>query len=343
MAPIRKAFTIVELLVVMAIIALLISLVIVSLRGVKRAANRTDSLNSLRNMVLAYNSYSTDNRNTLMPGYLDETTRNYLGITAKLEGGIELQGFSGDLCDAGSYVWRLAPYLSHHWQMVMTDYHSSELMGYLLNREFTPDGLGIYGPGTAAWPTELGISAVPSFGLNSIFVGGDAYHGGPDAITRNPWTPIDPNDVLAATKYTQVKNPAKLIVFGSTRYYADQSLFYPPPPGVTAPVADPTMGYCELRAPFLPVSGGGWERHWHLEGAQVVDDGGNLYSNGGGVPVGRWGDDNFLAAMLDGSTAAEKLTALGAPSSLNHNDPNNFAAMQRIMSRWSPFVIAPFE
>ncbi|UCD76144.1 MAG: type II secretion system protein [Phycisphaerales bacterium] len=342
MPPIRKAFTIVELLVVIGIIALLISLVIVSLRGVKLAANRVDSLNSLRGIVLAYNSYSTDHRSTLMPGFLDEAALNNLYVGAELEDGIALNQCGGGLCDASSYVWRLAPYMGHQWQTVMTDYHSAEVTAYFLNREFSTDGSGIYGFGSATWPTQLGIGAVPSFGLNSIFVGGDSYHGGPTAVSRNPWMPTDPNDVLAATNYTEVKNPAKLIVFGSTRYYADQSTFYDYD-NDTAPVNDPIMGYCELRPPFIPLGPDTWERHWHLEGALAVDDGGSMYSNGGGVPVGRWGDDDFLSAMLDGSTAVEDLTALGAPAGFDHNYAPNAAAMQKIMSRWSPFVTAPFE
>lgn len=329
MPAIRKAFTVVELLVVMAIIALLVTLVMASLHGLRSAANRTESLNAVRGLIMAYNTYSTDANGNLMPGFMDQDALNLLSINAKLRDGTRLTACAGDVCDASSYVWRLSPYMDYNWLPVVNDYRSKQAIARF-EQEVNIDE--VYGLGSANWPTELGVGAVPAFGLNSIHLGGDSYHGGAQAVNRNPWTGSS-SERLAATKYTQVKNPAKMITFGTTRHYDDASTF------AGAPVGEMTMGYCELRAPYLSLPSGsdGWVQQWYLEGDQVVAlEAGDSYSDGGGVPVGRWGNKNFITGLLDGSAAVEDITVLGAPQGTVSKQ-----AMQQIMSRWSPFVTAP--
>ena len=68
----RSAFTLLELLVTLGIISILTGLVVVSMKGVRRSAIRTQSLSALRAMIQAYNAYSTDHRGSLLPGYLDD-------------------------------------------------------------------------------------------------------------------------------------------------------------------------------------------------------------------------------------------------------------------------------
>ena len=118
---------------------------------------------------------------------------------------------SGGRCDRSSYVWRLTPYLSEHWGTMYVDYRNDELNNALV-KEFDNN---IYGPGTIA-ADGFGISEIPSFGMNSVFIGGDSFHGGNDITNRNPWSPTDPNDVLAATRLSEVKNPSRIILFASS-------------------------------------------------------------------------------------------------------------------------------
>jgi len=69
----NKAFTLMELLVVVAIIGLLVGVVVVSMQAVRASATRSESLGALRQMALAYGQYTDEHRGRLMPGYIDDT------------------------------------------------------------------------------------------------------------------------------------------------------------------------------------------------------------------------------------------------------------------------------
>ncbi|MHC4766777.1 MAG: type IV pilin protein, partial [Planctomycetota bacterium] len=76
----NKAFTLMELMVVVAIIALLVGIVIVSMRGVRASATRSESLGALRQMALAHGQYTDDHRGRFMPGYMDQSVLVNLNI-----------------------------------------------------------------------------------------------------------------------------------------------------------------------------------------------------------------------------------------------------------------------
>ena len=215
-------------------------------------------------------------------------------------------------CDASAYVWRLAPYLDHNWKMYFTDYRSKALISQL-DEEF---GQERYGPGSIG-ASELGISACPSFGLNSIFVGGDDFHGAAPLIAQNPFSPADPDVVIAATSASQVRNPGRLTVFGATMA-ADQ----PSSP----PIPDLVFGNPELRPPFTAIDSTGLgvssTRQWEIDAeGTIVPTDPAAFSNGGGWPVGRWGEDKIPLGKLDGSVEVVDRYELS-----------------RDMSRWSPFA-----
>lgn len=312
----KRGFTLIELMVVIAIIALLVGLVTVSLKAVRGSAQRTRSLSALKQIMLAYRSYSDDNRGQLLPGYIDETLLNDLSIRVVLPDGTVLCNpntgeclCNGGICDAGSYVWRLAPYVDNAWQAFYTDTDDTGLLA-----ELEADyGAGIYGPFS---DPDGGISERPTFGLNSIFVGGDSVHGGSYATDRHPWQTNNP--VIAATRFTQVKNPARLIVFGATaKADAGGAMVYD----------DESLGFCELRPPYLEFdeSANMWiDPQWLVgTGGLVEQTAGGQYTDGAGLPVMRHGNNVIPIGMLDGSTAAETLSSLS-----------------RDMRRWNPFEVA---
>ena len=296
-------------MVSIAVILLLVALVAVSLKAVRGSAQRTRSISALRQIMVAYRSYSDDNRGQLLPGYIGEDLfadgQPFRNLRVTLPDGTLL-----DAVDAQSYVWRLAPYVENEWQAFYTDTNDTGLMAQL-EADYAS---GAYGE----------ISERPTFGLNSIFVGGDSVHGGSDVTDMNPWTPTDPNVVIAATRFTQVKNPARLIVFGATAKAN--------PIGFNPLYEDESLGFCELRAPYLINEGDPtdtssiWkERQW------LVGTGGNvsktISGNYGapfvGLPIIRHGNNVIPIGMLDGSTAAETLSSL-----------------MRDMRRWNPFEVA---
>ena len=66
----RKAFTLVELLVVIGIIALLISILLPTLGRAREAAQRTQCLSALREIGNALRIYSTQNKDALPIGFV---------------------------------------------------------------------------------------------------------------------------------------------------------------------------------------------------------------------------------------------------------------------------------
>ena len=192
--------------------------------------------------------------------------------------------------------------------MFYTELRDEGLMAQL-HAEYT---CGIYGPGSASTvscpsvPVPVGISERPTYGLNSIFVGGDSVHGGSYATDRNPWDPAIglEDEILAATRFTQVKNPARLIVFGAAAK-ADDSFS-------SQVYEDRVLGFCELRPPFLDESSGEWINPQWIVGARGLIEDASTDQFGTGIPIDRRSKALVPVAHLDGSTAAVRLADLSA-------------------------------
>ncbi|MCH8342734.1 MAG: type II secretion system protein [Planctomycetes bacterium] len=312
----HRAFSLLELLVSIAIIMVLVGLLLASLRPVKAAATRTDSMNALKQMALAYNSYSDEHRKRLMPGYIGADLfadgEPFENLIVKLPAGEVL-----DRTDAQSYVWRLAPYVDHAWETFFTDTRDHGLLSEL-EAEF---GKGVYGP-AGDGDIDGGISERPAYGLNSIFVGGDSFHGGEYATDRNPWNGT--MEKIAATRFSEVKNPSRLIIFAPTAL-ANRNYNPPNDPDV---YEDPELGFCELRPPYLvlddPSPSGQWiDPQWTVGvGGLVEQSRTGEFDDGAGLPIARSGKNLMPVAHLDGSAVVEQISDLS-----------------RDMRRWDPFEV----
>jgi prepilin-type N-terminal cleavage/methylation domain-containing protein len=322
-----RAFTLLELIVVMAIIAILLGLVLIAMGGVSKAGIRADSANSLRQMMRAYISYSNDHSNKLMPGYVDPvdlgTGPNQLDIVAELSDGTKLSPG-----DTAPYIWRLLPYLDYEWSVFTADYRAKGVDARL-NEEISVNDA--FGPGSASASDEIGLGIRPSFGLNSIYVGGDSHHGGSDAVALNPWSPTTPGVTIAATRMSEILNTSRLIIFAPS---VDEG-------GVPSGLQkyDVEFGSVELRPPFIydPVSTIFSEAHWEVnrDGKAVSENApSGVYGDGGGLPIARWSDTQIPSGRMDGSTAMENMFEIGPPQ----GQTINAAAKSEIMKSWWPFA-----
>lgn len=321
-----KAFTLLELLLSLAVIAIIASLLIVSMRSVRAAAARTDSLGALRQMAVAYTGYSTDNRQYLLPGYIDATLfaagRPFQALDVTVKDGIPL-----DPLDCRSYVWRLAPWVDNAWETFFTEAEPSVLAAcqadYLTNNYF--------GPASPSSAVPLGISERPTYGLNSVYLGGDSVHCS-DFTDNNPWTGTNPK--IAAVRVSEVKNPTRVIVFAPTAL-ADPVDF-----GDPDFYQDPGVGYCELRPPLLPADpadpdpkNGQWKhQQWRIDpGTGLVKMSHNAYGTDAGLLIDRTGGRRVPLVHLDGSGTVEEIVEL----SLGKGHLN----ARGLMDRWSALEI----
>ena len=145
-----KAFTLVELLVTVAIIGLLAGLGIPALNSALQAGKKAKEVSSIKSLITAYNTYSADNNNTLMKSYDKNGSAN--DINGNPIGG-------EDSHEAHRWPWRLAPYFNYGFYNTT---HVNDIETYIKSQ----GGLS---------QTYL-VSVIPSFGLN-LYCGGNDYEG----------------------------------------------------------------------------------------------------------------------------------------------------------------------
>lgn len=320
----RSGFTVIEMMIVVAILAVLVSIVIVSMSRVRLSAHRAETVNSLRQMVGGYSAYMNDHRQRLMPGYIDPDTVRELRINAQR---LDDQRFIADFDDENepyedlsSYVWRLAPYLDFNWLVMFSDYPSGHTLSRLEEDLIAANGAEPeFGPASyngKIEPDQRAASMIPAIGLNSIFLGGDTRHGGSYASSRHPWHEDVANgtvEKLAATRYTEVRNPSQIVVFAPTGR-ADANLDSEKP-YIEPTWTDHPIGYAELRAPFLQRNDNGvWiadRRQWRVgQYMEIERRESGAYDEGAGLPIMRWGGNVLPVAHLDGSAMMEDIELL---------------------------------
>ena len=278
----RSAFTLVELLVVVAVIAVVVSLLFVAFRAVRGGASRVGTVSTLRQMAAGHAAYSADNGQRLIPGYLNPHEQISLGFITKLPDGQVVSPGA-----AGTYVWRLAPYVDNNWRLFHRGADAATLAR--LDAQFKEGNLNE-------------IAYEPRIGLNTIFIGGDSDAGG-NLSEYSPWNDSG-NPTIAATRVTELRNPASTVLFAPTlRVEA------PGPPA-------PDRGWHELRAPYLSA------RQWELGPDGVIASSG--LQGFAGLPALGKGDTILPVAFCDGSAQAV------AAEELAEN-----------MRRWAPIADGP--
>jgi prepilin-type N-terminal cleavage/methylation domain-containing protein/prepilin-type processing-associated H-X9-DG protein len=193
----KRAFTLVELLVVVGIIAVLVGLLLPALGSARRSAKEVRSLSGLRQMMMGYTQYTLENRGAVMFGYPPATVN---GRPLEVEDGVSGQRFGYPVSDR--YPWRLLKYVGNIWEIV----HSHAEV---------PPAPGPNDSAAQAFAKAYTLSINPTYGINAVYVGGQngpIYQGfaGPNGDSPNTGKHV-------VFRASEVRRATELIVFADCK------------------------------------------------------------------------------------------------------------------------------
>lgn len=190
----RRAFTLVELLVVVGIVALLISLLLPVVSRSRAAARQLQSCSNLRQMMLGYAGYHHQNRGWLLFGYTPSTVS---ASPVTVYDPVSKQTLGVPIADR--YPWRLLPYVANLWPII----HGHDTTPPI-PRAGDPD----------AWMKAYNLSLSPTYGINAVYVGG---HKDFEGFTgAGNWPNVGKHVVFRAS---EVRRPSELIVFADCQAF----------------------------------------------------------------------------------------------------------------------------
>ena len=179
-----SGFTLVETLVVVGILAVLLGLLLSTLRGVKTSGRQMLEMSAARQLMMAYNAYANVHNGAVLPGY-------WTRMQARDEAGEPL-----DLIPAARYPWRIAPYLDYNFRGL----YVNENQDVLEDLEYRDRAIYRYA-----------VSLFPSLGINGTWIGGDEIDNTFDHLMLRHFGRIH------MTRMSQAIRSEQLIVFASAR------------------------------------------------------------------------------------------------------------------------------
>lgn len=203
------AFTLIDLLVVIAVIAVLIGVLLPSLGKARDAARTTIAQSACRSLVQAYTMYADDHKGRVLPAHLDADQP--VGVQDEF-------GNAVGPPVSQRWVYRLAPYFNYGWGGTTHVGTRKELLSQFEQIHAQPNG-------DFNWSYQ--VSVFPSFGINRRYAGGDYRR--PDWLAQNHHV----------RTISQPMRPDHLIAFASSRFNAPPMVVEgyidvePPPLGAT--------------------------------------------------------------------------------------------------------------
>jgi len=210
----RLGFTIVELIVVIAIIGVLVAIFYPALTGARIRAKKVKELNLISHVGKAWSMYSMGHQDKLLPGYISTDVQAYKDQAWAFPDETLIPP-APDYEDnvpneAGPWTWRLLDYLDYDWRSLLfyrdTEWTSNEL------REHADV-----------------IATQPAFGYNGFYIGGwweiDVHSNRP-VVTFGSVELTDGRRInVVTTQASKLLKADNQIVFCST-FYAEEGLYY---------------------------------------------------------------------------------------------------------------------
>jgi prepilin-type N-terminal cleavage/methylation domain-containing protein len=179
-----SAFTLVELLITIAIIAILAGLLLPCLAKARNKARMIEEMSAGRQLMFGVQMYSDDRNGAVFPGYVTDTSA------------VDDRGQQLFFPENARYPWRMVPYLSGSMPLI----YSGENRAKLAELQSLSHADYVYS-----------ASVFPSLGINSYFIGGNETEF-PESTANNKY-----GAGTVITKTSQADHPGDLMVFISAR------------------------------------------------------------------------------------------------------------------------------
>lgn len=210
----RHGFSIIELMVVVAIIGILVAVSAGGLVMARRAAIKTESVSDLRQIGLAWEMYTTANNERFTPGWVSVDAQRALKMHAAYPDQSPVPPSpsfgAGQPNAAASWVWRIVPYLDNDTTLIDPD----------PNRRKDP---------VQDWE-DVGpvLSESPAYAYNGWYVGGHLHlpQGAPRPIVRFSQARMGDRRItnLVAQSRSGMRHPGRIAVFMPGRLMASPGI-----------------------------------------------------------------------------------------------------------------------
>ena len=251
------AFTIVEILVVIGVVALLLGMLLPALSGANKRSRKHKELNSIRQVGLAWTLYANSSNDKILPGFIEADVQARWRVSYEYPNhqdippapSYSVTDVNGNI--AGPWTWRLMPFMSFNHEVVH---------GHTDEPGFDAVTLG------TDMAESTSIAYEPAFGYNAFYVGGWWEMDGPHARHRFFDATIDgiASNVVSRSIGT-IRRSTELLIFCSSAVQT---------PGRHSEWANTQPGSHLVVPPLLRT-----DPQWKIPG---VNSFGGTGSNGGG-------------------------------------------------------------
>ncbi len=201
-----RAFTLIEMMIVIGIIGLLISISMTALISVRKQGYKVGEKNNIRQLGNAWLKYSQIHREKIAPAWLSPNTQSKWETELVYPDGTTISPaptYGSDQPNvAGPWTWRLLPYMENDLRLIRGNRDSPPINQWDVVTE----------------DMKLDIAQTPEFGLNGYFLGGvwDRWYGD---IRKNHPRFVRVEDVderkvnLVSKSLSLMKHPSRVIGF----------------------------------------------------------------------------------------------------------------------------------